>query len=109
MRPHNEPSVRWLYARLSRHIYHSARILHQSGGNANSQFRQDLFERRLTESKQHLVMYLNHLSTENFISSRMFTILYNHGMDLIRNYRSQDYDYVYGAVEGYFDIDDDSS
>jgi len=109
MRPHGNPSVRWLYARLARHIYHSARILHQSGGNRNRQARQELYERRLLESQQLLVDYLNHLSTENFISSQMFSILYNRGMELIENIRSQDYNYALGAVEVYFDAlyDDD--
>ena len=103
MRPSGQPSVRWLYARLARHIMHSARILHQSGGNANRQFRQQLYERRLGESKILLMNYLNHLSSERFISSQMFSYLYNHGLDLIENIRSQDYDFVLGAIEGLFD------
>ena len=103
MRPSGQPSVRWLYARLARHIMHSARVLHQPESNRNRQFRHELYQRRFGESKILLMNYLNHLSSERFISSQMFEYLYNHALELIENIRSQDYDYVLGAIEGIFD------
>lgn len=94
MRPQGQPSLRWLVKKLSRHIMHSARSLHQYPQP------RDRYNRRLDQASIMLTDYILHLSTENFISSDTIEWLFNQAMDLIENRRSIDYDFVEGALEG---------
>ena len=98
-RPNGHPSVRWLYRRLAREISQNAIYLHQPSSYRS----RPRYERRLTESRQLLMSYLHHLSTQGFISSEMLNILYNNAMLLIQEFRSQDEGYVIGALEGILD------
>ena len=81
------PSIRWLLRKLGNHIKLSA-SLYQSNNND------------LLLLKQYTANFLNEASTEGFISSQMWSTLYDLSMDLIQNYRSVDIDYVSGILEG---------
>ena len=97
MRGH--PSLRWILKRLASHIHQSALILHQPSRNANRTQREELYQRDLEDSKIFLTDFLNSASTENFISSQMWEILYDQALGLIEDHRSQDLDFVLGALE----------
>jgi hypothetical protein len=86
-RPRGHPSVSWLLRSLGGHISAAARVYHADTND-------------LTLVQQFTTNFLNQASTNGFISSAMWEMLYDTTMRLILDHRSVDILYVRGALEG---------
>jgi len=86
-RPRGHPSIKWLLRSLGGHITAAATIFHADNDD-------------LILVTQWTTNFLNQASTNGFISSAMWEMLYDTTMDMIRNPRSIDIRFVRGALEG---------